>query len=494
MNYVGINAGYHDAGITVLDKHGNILFAGHSERYSRIKNDSNLNLGIVQDAMQYVTGDIELHYYEKPWLKYLRQMKSGEPRSLRNLLAKNVIGRDIMFRLSDSPVITHKHHLSHAAAAFQTSPFKEATVVIADAIGEFDTMTVWQASYDASGDAQYKQLYHRAYPHSIGLLYSAMTDRIGLKAMEEEYILMGMAAYGKATYFSELMTEFIDDTTELRFKENLHVALPDSFLEGASKEDLACATQMVTEHLLGSLMSTARSLNDSNNLVYGGGVALNCLANRNLGIYFDNVWVMPNPGDCGSSLGAAALGYKKQLQWKNAFLGHKIPGRYPVNALTQTLLSSKIVGVASGRAEFGPRSLGHRSLLADPRGPDIKDKVNEIKQREQFRPFAPMILEEMAHQYFDMPRGWDTSRYMQVVAKCKRPDLFPAIVHVDGTSRVQTVPKGRTGVRHLLEHWYYETQCPMLLNTSLNIKGQPIVNTIEDAREFERLYQVPVLS
>jgi carbamoyltransferase len=152
------------------------------------------------------------------------------------------------------------------------------------------------------------------------------------------------------------------------------------------------------------------------------------------------------------------------------------------------------VGVASGRAEFGPRALGNRSLLADPRGSKIKDRVNEIKRRQQFRPFAPVILAEHVHEYFDMPSGWSDTSYMQVVAACRRPDLFPAIVHVDGTSRIQTVPQNGSGIRELLEKWYVMTGCPMLLNTSLNIRGEPMVNDRADADRFEQQYGVKVCS
>jgi carbamoyltransferase len=138
--------------------------------------------------------------------------------------------------------------------------------------------------------------------------------------------------------------------------------------------------------------------------------------------------------------------------------------------------------------------LGNRSLLADPRGNEIKDKVNEIKRRQQFRPFAPVILEEYVHQYFTMPKHWDNSRYMQVIGTCRNPELFPAIVHYDGTSRIQTVPKDDSGIRELLEKWYVLTGCPMLLNTSLNIRGEPMVNDRTDADRFEKLYRVKVLS
>jgi carbamoyltransferase len=321
-----------------------------------------------------------------------------------------------------------------------------------------------------------------------------MTARVGLKPLDEEYILMGMAAYGKPIYFNQIERQLLDNSTNVDFKENLHIGVPEGFLDGADDMDIASSAQAMVEYLIQNIMGKARMLGKSRNLVYGGGVALNCLANRLLGDYFQNIWIMPNPGDCGSSLGAAALGYGKKLNWTDAFLGHEIEGPYPSNKIIDELLTNKIVGVASGRAEFGPRALGTRSLLADPRGDTIKDKVNEIKRRQKFRPFAPVILEEHVHQYFDMPRGWNDSRYMQVIARCRHPDLFPAIVHHDGTSRVQTVPKDGSGIRDLLEKWYVLTECPMLLNTSLNIRGEPMVNDRHDANRFEMLYNVKVIS
>ncbi len=241
-------------------------------------------------------------------------------------------------------------------------------------------------------------------------------------------------------------------------------------------------------------MTRARNFGWSDNLVYMGGVALNCLANRRLNEYFNNIWIMPCPGDAGSSLGAAAVAHGHRIHWTGAGLGHDIPGDYPVESALAALLHDRIVGVASGRAEFGPRALGNRSLLADPRGSDIKDRVNEIKRRQKFRPFAPVILAEMADTYFDIPRGWHTHAYMQSVARCRRPDLYPAVCHVDGTSRVQTVEKDGSGIRRLLEAWYAETGCPMLLNTSLNIRGEPMVNDRRDADRFEREYGVQVCS
>jgi carbamoyltransferase len=496
MNYIGISCGFHDAALSVLSDKGEVLFADHSERYSKNKHDKHLCTGIITEALKYAGDEYELHYYERPVKKYLRRLRAGEQPSLLSMFTCMNVGLDYTKMLRNGKyrtLHTHDHHLSHAAAGFQTSTFSNATVVIIDAIGEFDTITIWDAYYK-NGKAQYKKLWSQTYPDSIGLFYSAMTKRVGLKPLDEEYILMGMSAYGNPKYYSQLHSELIKDSVDLTFKDNLHLGVSDSFLEGADDMDIANSSQLMVEHLIQQVMIKARVLGKSKNLVYGGGVALNCLANRNLGKYFDKIWIVPNPGDAGSSLGASALGYGGQINFDHSFHGYNISGDYPVNDIISELLTKQIVGVASGRAEFGPRALGNRSLLADPRGSTIKEKVNAIKRRQQFRPFAPVILEELVHQYFDMPSNWDNSRYMQTIATCRHPDLFPAITHYDGTSRVQTVPNDGSGIRKLLEEWHKKTLCPMLLNTSLNIRGEPMVNDRNDADRFELMYNVKVCS
>jgi len=492
---LGISAGFHDASATVINTAGDILYAGHSERYSKQKNDANLH-----EAMFWEFSDgrhiDHIAYYERPWMKQLRKLRSGEGVDLKQLTVRQVLRQQLGGYFSSVPVTCYNHHLSHAAGGFQTSPFERATVVVIDAIGEFDTATIWAAEYDAAGQAQYRKLWGQQYPHSIGLFYSAITDRVGLRPMDEEYITMGMSAYGKNKDSLSLYMEskLVDNMSEIRFQDNLHTGVAADFMWDSEPEDIAGAAQQVVEDLIYSVMQRARSFGFSTNLVYQGGVALNCLANRNLNEYFENIWIMPNPGDAGSSLGAAALAYGKRLNWKNAYLGSEIAGEYPVSACLDSLLSDRICGVASGRAEFGPRALGNRSLLADPRRLDIKDKVNEIKRRQKFRPFAPVILEEHVHEYFDMPSGFVDTRYMQVVGRCRHPDLYPAITHVDGTSRIQTVPADGSGIRRLLEAWYAATGCPMLLNTSLNIRGEPMVNDRADADRFEQQYGISVFS
>lgn len=495
MNILGISAGWHDAGVSVIHN-GKILFAGHAERYSKVKHDKHINYEILNEALSYGKPDI-IAYYERPWNKKLRQLYAGqynEALDLSNITVSKYLSKCVPnLDFNDTPTRHYDHHRSHCAAGFQTSPYQKATVVVIDAIGEWDTISIIGAEYK-NGQAKYKTFWRQRYPHSIGLFYSAMTKKVGLQPLDEEYILMGMAAYGASGFSDLLKMKLIDDEWEIKFKENLHIGLSQKYLSYVGDMDIAAAAQNLAEDLICNVMRRAKDFNWSSNLVYAGGVALNCSANRLLGDYFDSIWIMPNPGDCGSSLGAAALAYGGKLEWRTPYLGTDMGSVYPVNNILEYLLDGQIVGVASGRAEFGPRALGNRSLLADPRGLDIKDRVNEIKHRQKFRPFAPVILEELADQYFDMPRGWSDSRYMQTVARCLHPELFPAIVHYDGTSRVQTVPKDGSGIRELLEKWYIMTDCPMLLNTSLNIRGEPMVNNREDADRFERLYGVKVLS
>ena len=494
MNILGISAGFHDAAAAVVNRKGDILFAGQSERYSLDKNDANIGHGLASELSNYDFNTVA--YYERPWAKQLRRLYTGEGIQWNQLTVRGIIKQQLGDTLAQrvKHVHSYNHHLSHAAAGFQTSPFDRATVVVIDAIGEWDTITIWGAEYNHAGVARYKRLWGQRYPHSIGLFYSAMTKQAGLTPNEEEYILMGMAAYGRPGHAAWIEDILINNEWEVTFKQNLHIGVNSDIIEPIQDANLAAATQCISENLIYNVMRRARDFNWSQNLVYGGGVALNCLANRKLGEYFDRLYIMPSPGDSGSALGAAALAYGRRINWIDNFLGHTISGDYPVNAALDVLLDSRIVGIASGPAEFGPRALGNRSLLADPRGADIKDRVNEIKRRQHYRPFAPVILEEQAEQYFIMPPGWASSPYMQTTAFCREPNRFPAICHVDGTSRVQTVSKDcRSGIRQLLEKWYVMTDCPMLLNTSLNVRGEPMVNTVDDARRFENTYGIPVL-
>ena len=479
----------HDAAMAVVDYssgHGEILWAAHSERYSKVKNDHYLNHKIVNEAMTYGPFN-KVVYYEKPLLKKARQFYAGQYGLAMNYTEMPQWHLDHFNITIDEYVL---HHDSHAAAGYFTSPFKDegATILTVDAIGEWDTVSISVAN---GNEIERRETIK--YPNSIGILYSAFTHRCGLKPAEEEYILMGMAAYGKPKYKDKIYNDFVQQTP-FELKQNLHRGLGD-WEPGADVMDIAASIQAVTEELLAGLWYKASGYG-SRNLVYAGGVALNCAANRvlaNQGM-FNNIWIIPNPGDAGSSLGCIAAAEKKFINWQHPFLGHNIDGEYPVDSLIKELKENKMVGVASGRAEFGPRALGNRSLLADPRGEDIKDLVNSIKKRQKFRPFAPAILEEDVNEYFNLPTFVKNTPYMQFTAACTHGKEFPAIIHHDHTSRVQTVRKtDNPGFHALLTEWKKQTGCPMLLNTSLNIKGQPIVNDREDGKAFTNKYGVKVL-
>lgn len=304
---------------------------------------------------------------------------------------------------------------------------------------------------------------------------------------------MGMSAYGDPSRLTcDVFENFIGE--DFRFKTNLHKGCMDWRPDLKTEEDyfdIAAATQTTYEILFRNLLELSKSLVKSNNLVLMGGCALNCSANPIAFNYYDDVWIMPAPGDSGSSIGSVLAHKKKHIEWTDPYLGFDMGYTSTNKEIIDHLLSNKICGVARGKAEFGPRALGNRSLIADPRDPSTKDLVNSIKQRQKFRPFAPVILEEMASDYFEMV--CDKSPYMQFIVKCKRPDLFPSIVHVDGTSRVQTLSrKDNPKFRELLEIWYEKTGCPILLNTSLNIKGKPIINSMSQIKEWEQLYKVKI--
>jgi len=484
----GISANSHDAAIAVFDN-GSLVFASHSERFSGKKNDRDLYSKLVLHAKQYGPPD-RVYWYERPFLKTLRQFFAGQGWKSKD----NDIGIYLARYDITAPITYVDHHLSHAAGGYFTSGFDNACIVVIDAIGEWDTATIWEAKGNSL-----KKKWSLRYPHSVGLFYSAMTQRVGLKPNEDEYILMGMAAYGNSSLENKIYHDFVEAEDNVKFTRNLHRGCMDWAPDLIIKDsfDIAAGTQAVYETLFMTILRKAKKLAPSDNLVLMGGCALNCSANRLTGRYFNNTWIMPNPGDAGSAVGAVLA---KHPEWKmsqdqfSPFLGYDMGYHTSNETIVEYLLDSKICGLARGRSEFGPRALGNRSLLADPRGKDIKDRVNAIKQRQEFRPFAPAILEELVDTYFDMPPGWINSRYMQVIARCRVPDLFPAIVHRDGTSRVQTVPNDGSPFRELLELWYVRTGCPMLLNTSLNIKGKPMVNDYSDAQDFERHYGVKVFN
>jgi len=494
MKILGINGLNHDAAITMIED-GEVLFAGHSERYSGVKNDSDLNQSIFTDCFKYGKPD-KIAYFERPYLKKLRQLRAGQYGEVfsRNNLPSYYL-RDF---IGNKPIQYVQHHQSHAAAGYYTSPYEESAIVVIDAIGEFETCSIWYA-----WGSHFEKRYSLKYPNSLGLWYSAMTQRLGLKPQEDEYILMGMAGWGTQDHKlkNAIREDFFNDSDKpIDLKNNLHRGCldwnPEYYPDDDSddwKFNIAANVQWICEEEIRKVFSLTKQLvPETDNCVYMGGVALNCVANSIMAQrYYPKLWILPNPGDAGSSLGCAAYVYGEHVNWKTPFTGYDIKGHYPTKKVLDELLNGNIVGVANGRAEFGPRALGNRSLLADPRGDDIKDKVNKIKHRQKFRPFAPSVLEEHAHEIFDMPVK--KSQFMQFTAPCKFPDKYPAICHIDNTSRVQTVSKDdNPGYYKLIKEFYKKTGCPMVLNTSLNIKGQPIVNSYIDGVEFEKKYNVKV--
>ena len=473
MKILGINETSHDASICLIED-GKILFAGHAERYSKQKNDWYINDSLVNDALSYGSPDA-IAYYEKPLLKASRLFLKGgagdwKPR----------------FNIDGLPRKSFGHHYSHASAGYYTSPFNDAVIVVLDAIGEYNTSTVWVGEGD-----KIKLKHKQNYPVSFGLFYSAFTKLIGLMPNQEEYIMMGMAAYGDWKRYYKEVDEYFPNYHAQKY--NFHMGIHDWGMEITEQDrfDIAAAVQMVYTTRLMEFMRMAKLITNKKNLVFMGGCALNSSANTSLWKLFDMIWIMPNPGDAGSSLGAAAAFYGKHLDWKDPYIGYDLGGEYPVNEIVKGILKDGIVAVATGRAEYGPRALGNRSILADPRDPSIKDKVNLIKQRELFRPFAPVVMEECASKWFDMDFA---SPYMQYTVKCLKPELVPSVVHADGTSRVQTVNrKENRGLWRVLNKFYLQTGVPMLLNTSLNIKGQPLLNDENDIRNWEAMYNAKVI-
>jgi carbamoyltransferase len=473
MKILGCNETSHDAAMALIDDE-KILFAGHAERYSKKKNDWYNNDEIITDLYSYGTPDA-FAYYENSFLKKIRIKVFGGTTDWKSIWAVSRIKK-------------FKHHYSHAAAGYYTSSFDDAVIVVLDAIGEFNTSTIWVGEKE-----KISLVEKRNYPFSFGLFYSAFTQLIGLTPNQEEYIMMGMAAFGDPRKYFQRINKYFPNINKQNY--NFHKGIVDwGWVNEQDKFDIAAAAQLVYECRLYEFMQYARKITGKTKLVFMGGCALNSSANTLLWSLFDDIWIMPNPGDAGSSLGAALALKGSHIKWKTPYLGHDLKNEYPVKKILHRLVLEGIAPVAAGRAEFGPRALGNRSILADPRDPNIKDKVNLIKQRELFRPFAPVVMEEYAHEWFDMPKNV-TSPYMQYTFKCLKPELIPSVVHEDGTSRVQTVNKDQhPGLYEVLKQWNDLTGVPILLNTSLNIKGQPLLNDYADIKIWNKMYKTEIIT
>ncbi|MDR2591924.1 MAG: carbamoyltransferase [Chitinispirillales bacterium] len=470
------------------------------------------------------------------------------------LFMKDILRKELRKLGADSPVLLFpEHHVSHAASAFYPSPFDEAAILTLDGVGEWASATIGFGQ-----NSRIKLLRELSFPHSLGLLYSAFTAYCGFRVNSGEYKLMGLAPYGRrdseyGKFKETILNDLIDIREDGSFLLNMRYfdfatgnsmynerkwrklfgispRLPDEERIAQSYMNMALAIQDVTEEIALKLAATAKAVTGSQNLVLAGGVALNCVANAKLlnSKLFENIWIQPAAGDAGGALGAALSAWHihkdnpRTPQRFNVYLGPGYDNRAvshmagnngatytefkDTNELldkTADLLSEgTVVGWFQGRMEFGPRALGNRSILADPRNPDMQKKLNlQIKFREGFRPFAPSVLLEKAPEIFDLDRP---SPYMLFVAPVrenrrlplppdydnlplyerlyhKRSDL-PAITHIDFSARVQTVDRQENEMYwKLLKAFEQKTGCPVLVNTSFNVRGEPIVCTPSDA-------------
>ena len=482
-------------------------------------------------------------FYDKPILKFERLLDNYiavAPRGLYSFL--NVIPKWLHKRLwikeeikkhmrgYQGNIIFPEHHMSHAAHTFFTSPFDEAAILTVDGVGEWST-----SSFGSAENTSIKLTNDIRWPHSIGMFYSAFTYFLGFKVNEGEYKLMGLSAYGKPKYYDLILNEILDVKNDGSLHLNLKyfaftydkVMTNQKFAElfgiprreeDAKAEqihyDIGASAQKVLEDIMLKMVNHVHKKTGMKNLCLGGGVALNGVANYRILKEgpFESVHIPPSPGDGGSAIGCAQYLYyihKKQKRiivqdhakriQENVYVGpsfsndeiksfleennidYEYLAREQLLQTTAKLISEQnIVGWYQGKIEWGPRALGNRSILADPRDSKMKDVLNEkIKHRELFRPFAPSILEEYVSEYFDLNIP---SPYMLFVAKVKKPDKIPAVTHVDGTGRLQTVSREANPLYYdLINDFYKITGVPVVVNTSMNVRGEPIVNTPEQA-------------
>lgn len=574
MNHwiLGLSAYYHDSA-AVLVKDGQIVAAAQEERFTRKKADSSFpsrsieaclkQVGIQPNEIAYVV------FYDKPLLKFERLIETYmqfAPRGLRSFAtAMPVWIKEKLFLKSElvrglkhfSPevnwgqkILFSEHHLSHAASAFYPSPFNEALILTMDGVGEWTTTSVAIGRHE-----KIEILKEIHFPHSLGLLYSAITGYLGFKVNSGEYKVMGLAPYGEPKYEKLMLDHLIDLKPDGSFRLNLKYfdyctglkmfrpELADLFgqpprsAEGQLTQfhmDMAASLQQVTELAILRMGRALAKETGQKNLCLAGGVALNCVANGKLlrDGCFDRIWVQPAAGDAGGALGAALVGSHLYASiprvhqedsdgMAGAYLGpaysdehieselRRLGAQYEqmssedlIAFTADALASGQAVGWFQGRMEFGPRSLGARSILADARSPHMQSQLNlKIKYRESFRPFAPSVLREDVMDWFEFN---DDSPYMLMVADVKKSRrnamtaeqelLFgieklniprseiPAITHVDGSARLQTVHINTNSLYHkLLSVFKQKTGCPVLVNTSFNVRGEPIVCTPEDA-------------
>ncbi|MBI5443228.1 MAG: carbamoyltransferase [Deltaproteobacteria bacterium] len=561
MRILGVSAHYHDSAAALLID-GKPVAAAQEERFTRKKNDPSFpEQAIAFCLRQGNLSPSELDavvFFDKPLLKFERILMTVLERAPRGfelfrtalpgwLREKLWVGRRLGKTLPGcrEPLYS-THHYSHAASAFFPSPFDRAAVLTIDGVGEWAT-----CSYGAGADSDLRLRRELRFPHSLGLLYSAFTSYLGFEVNEGEYKVMGLAPYGEARYldliFSRLMQRLPDGsfTLDLRFFayrdrlamtngafHRLFGGPPRAPAEPLEERhlDLAASIQQALELVVFDLARHVAEETRERNLCLAGGVALNCVANGRVLREgpFDRVWIQPAAGDAGGALGAAyvahvALGGAIPPKggddlMEGALLGPEFAASEMAAALAEggvagcekehgdlvstavrALAAGKVVGWFQGRMEFGPRALGNRSILADPRVPTMQQTLNQkVKFREGFRPFAPAVLEERAGEFFELGTlspymllaGKVAGRQLLPVVEEKRGleklrvprSSIPAVTHVDGSARIQTVSRSQNEVFYgLLKAFEAQTGCPVLVNTSFNVRGEPIVCSPRDA-------------
>ena len=537
MKILGLSCYYHDAAACLVDN-GNIIAAAEEERFTRKKHDNAFPYKAIDYCLQEGNckpEDIDyVYFYEKPFLKFERLIKTslitGKFDTLFPTLPKYMGERlfvpDILKNMGfKSKVYFLEHHLSHAASSFFCSPFSEAAIVTLDGVGEWATTTIGSGK-----DKSIEILQEIQYPQSLGLFYAAITAFLGFRVNEDEYKVMGMASYGKPTYMDK-MNELIklneDGSYELNMEYfQFHTSSESMFTPKLSEllgepripngpidkrhEDIAASVQHCLEMALDNILKKAYELTKQENLCLAGGIALNGVANFKCfkKSPFKKIFIQPAAGDSGGALGAAMYGYltrssepRKIIKRHGSLLGPQFSNDRIKESLIKNkadfeemetnelikkgaalLAEGKVGGLFQGRMEFGPRALGCRSILADPRKAEMKDILNaKVKFREGFRPFAPAVLEEKTQEYFDIDFEAPYMLLVPEVLESKR-DVIAAVTHVDGTARPQTVRREDNPFYYdIINEFGKLTGVYVLVNTSYNLSGEPIVCTPEDA-------------
>ncbi len=543
MKILGISAFYHDSA-AVLYVDGTLVSAIEEERFSRVKHDNAFPFKAIQYCLNSVgltIDDIDaVAYYEKPLLKFERLLETfvvTYPFALKPFLQAipDWLGQKINVEdIIKNKVGFHKkiyyvpHHVSHAAAAYYSSPYSSAAILTIDGVGEYQTTALWKGE-----KGKLTLLGSIDFPHSAGLLYSTFTAYLGFKVNEDEYKVMGLSAYGSPTYKEDiyhlidvkpdgsfrLNMEYFSYRETFRMFNNRFISLfgpprkPGEKVEKRHR-DIAASIQAVMEELLFAMLTHLHALTKSSHLCMGGGVALNALANGK--IYtktpFKKVHILGAAGDSGAAIGAALYVQRQidkgggQQQIKGLYLGSAYSNEsieavllcYPkltyrkfsdeselLRSVAALLSKGKTVGWFWGRTEYGPRALGARSILSRPSPRSMKDVMNKIKRREEFRPFAGSILQDHVHEYFHTPEKKYYSPFMNVclVVREKKRKELAAIVHADNTCRIQTVSPDNGRYYRLIKEFYRQTGTPCVLNTSFNVMGEPIVEHPRQAIE-----------